>query len=104
MKILVVDDDLELLSLVSFALRQAGYFALEAADGPQALDVFDREQPDLVVLDVNLPGLSGFEVCRRIRERASTPIMMLTVRGGEPDEAGGLDVGADGYLSKPCGP
>src|SRR5574341_2192951 len=104
MKILVVDDDLELLGLVSFALRQAGYFALEAADGPKALDVFNREQPDLVVLDVNLPGLSGFEVCRRIREHADTPIMMLTVRSSEEDEVKGLDLGADDYLTKPFSP
>ncbi len=104
MKILVVDDDLELLGLVSFALRQAGYFALEAADGPKALDVFNRERPDLVVLDVNLPGLSGFEVCRRIREQALTPIMMLTVRGSEEDEVKGLDLGADDYLTKPFSP
>jgi DNA-binding response OmpR family regulator len=101
MKILVVDDDLELLGLVSFALRQAGYFALEAADGPKALEAFSREQPDLVILDVNLPGLSGFEVCRRIREQASTPIMMLTVRSSEEDEVKGLDLGADDYLTKP---
>ena len=104
MKILVVDDDLELLGLVSFALRRAGHFALEAADGPKALDVFNREQPDLVILDVNLPGLSGFEVCRRIREQASTPIMMLTVRGSEEDEVKGLDLGADDYLTKPFSP
>src|SRR5574342_599781 len=104
MKILVVDDDLELLGLVSFALRQAGYFALEAADGPKALDVFKREQPDLVILDVNLPGLSGFEVCRRIRKQASTTIMMLTVRGSEEDQVRGLDLGADDYLTKPFSP
>jgi DNA-binding response OmpR family regulator len=104
MKILVVDDDLELLGLVSFALRQAGYFALEAADGPKALEAFNGEQPDLVILDVNLPGLSGFEVCRRIREQASTPIMMLTVRSGEEDEVKGLDLGADDYLTKPFSP
>lgn len=104
MKILVVDDDLELLSLVSFALRQAGYLALEATDGTKALGTFNREQPDLVILDVNLPGMNGFEVCRRIREQATTPIMMLTVRGSEEDEVKGLDLGADDYLTKPFSP
>lgn len=104
MKILTVDDDLELLSLISFALRQAGYLVVEAADGPTALQVFEREQPDLAILDVNLPGLSGFEVCRQIRAQSATPIMMLTVHNTEEDEVRGLDLGADDYLTKPFSP
>ncbi|HLF28285.1 MAG TPA: response regulator transcription factor [Anaerolineae bacterium] len=104
MKILAVDDDRELLGLISFALRQAGYFVIEATDGVGALNAFEREQPDLVILDVNLPGLSGFEVCRRIREQAATPIMMLTVRSSEEDQVKGLDLGADDYLTKPFSP
>jgi len=104
MKILVVDDDLELLGLIGFALRQAGYLVIPAADGNEALATFEREQPDLVILDVNLPGLDGFEVCRRIRAEAATPIMMLTVRGGEEDQVRGLDGGADDYLTKPFSP
>jgi DNA-binding response OmpR family regulator len=104
MKILVVDDDLELQGLISFALRQSGYLVVGAASGPDALATFDREQPDLVILDVNLPGLSGFDVCRRIREEATTPIMMLTVRSSEEDTVQGLDLGADDYLSKPFSP
>ena len=104
MKILVVDDDLELLGLVSFALRQAGYLVVKASDGNEALAIFEREQPDLVILDVNLPGLSGFEVCRRLRAQSATPIMMLTVRGSEEDEVHGLDSGADDYLTKPFSP
>jgi len=103
-KILAVDDDRELLGLISFALRQAGYFVIEATDGVGALNAFEREQPDLVILDVNLPGLSGFEVCRRIREQAATPIMMLTVRSSEEDQVKGLDLGADDYLTKPFSP
>jgi len=103
-KILAVDDDRELLGLIGFTLRQAGYLAIEAADGPEALAVFEREQPDLVILDVNLPGMNGFEVCRRIREQSATPIMMLTVRSGEEDEVKGLDLGADDYLTKPFSP
>ncbi len=104
MKILIVDDDLELLGLISFALRQAGYLVIEANDGNKALAAFDRELPDLVILDVNLPGMNGFEVCRHIRERAATPIMMLTVHSSEEDEVKGLDLGADDYLTKPFSP
>jgi DNA-binding response OmpR family regulator len=104
MKILVVDDDLELLGLIGFALRQAGYLVITAADGGEALTMFDREQPDLVILDVNLPVLNGFEVCRRIRTEATTPIMMLTVRSSEEDQVHGLDGGADDYLTKPFSP
>ena len=104
MKILVVDDDLELLGLIGFALRQAGYLVVEAADGGAALAAFQREQPDLVILDVNLPVMSGFDVCRRIRAEATTPIMLLTVRSGEEDQVRGLDGGADDYLTKPFSP
>jgi DNA-binding response OmpR family regulator len=104
MKILVVDDDLELLELVGFTLRQAGYLVVEAADGPDALAVFAREQPDLVILDVNLPKLNGFEVCRRLRAESATPIMMLTVRSDEDAQVQGLDLGADDYLTKPFSP
>jgi DNA-binding response OmpR family regulator len=103
-KILVVDDDLSLLSLVTFALRQAGYLAIEAGDGAQAIAAFEREQPDLVILDVNLPGPSGFDVLRHIRTQARTPVMLLTVRGTEEDEVRGLDLGADDYLTKPFSP
>ncbi len=104
MKILVVDDDLSLLSLVTFALRREGYLAIEAVDGTQAIAAFEREQPDLVILDVNLPGASGFDVLRLIRTQARTPVMLLTVRGTEEDEVRGLDLGADDYLTKPFSP
>lgn len=104
MKILVVDDDLELCGLIGFALRQSGYLIVEAGDGPAALTAFDREQPDLVILDVNLPGMSGFDVCRRIRAESLTPILLLTVRSSEEDQVQGLDLGADDYLTKPFSP
>ncbi len=105
MKILAVDDDLELLSLIAFALRQAGYLVVEAQDGPSALSAFDRERPDLVILDVNLPRLDGLEVLKRIRSGGhATPIMMLTVRASEEDQVRGLDLGADDYLTKPFSP
>ncbi len=104
MKILVVDDDQELRGLIGFALRQAGYLVVDAATGPDALRVFEREQPDLAILDVNLPGLSGFDVCKEIRANSEVPIMMLTVRSSEEDQVHGLDLGADDYLTKPFSP
>jgi DNA-binding response OmpR family regulator len=105
MKILVVDDDLELLRLIAFALRQAGYLVVEAQDGPSAINAFERERPDLAILDVNMPRLNGFEVLKRIRAGgSSTPVMMLTVRSAEEDQVRGLDLGADDYLAKPFSP
>jgi len=103
-KILVVDDDLELLSLIGYALRQAGYMVVEASDGQAAVEAFERESPALVILDVNLPRLSGLEVCRRIRNQSKVPIMMLTVRSAEEDQVQALDLGADDYLTKPFSP
>ena len=104
MKILVVDDDLELLGLISYALRQAGYLVVESGDGQAALAAFEREEPNLVILDVNLPRLSGLEVCRQIRAVSKVPVMMLTVRAGEEDQVQALDLGADDYLTKPFSP
>jgi DNA-binding response OmpR family regulator len=103
-KILIVDDDLELLGLIAYSLRQAGYLTVEAKDGPAALAACEREEPQLVILDVNLPLLNGLEVCRRIRQSSRVPIMMLTVRGGEEDQVAALDLGADDYLTKPFSP
>jgi len=103
-KILIVDDDRELRELIGFVLRSAGYPVVEAGDGLEALRQHAAEKPDLVILDVNLPGIDGFEVCRRIRLEADTPVMMLTVRGEEADQVRGLDLGADDYLAKPFSP
>jgi DNA-binding response OmpR family regulator len=104
-KILVVDDDLDLLGLVAYALRQAGFLVVESSDGREALEVFEREEPDLCILDVNLPRLSGFEILGRLREsRPSLPIMMLTVRSAEEDQVKAFDLGADDYLTKPFSP
>ena len=104
MKILIVDDDRELRELVGFVVRRAGYEVVEAGDGPEAVRRHAVERPDLVILDVNLPGFDGFEVCRRIRAESDTPVMMLTVRGEEADQVRGLDLGADDYLAKPFSP
>lgn len=104
MKILIVDDDRELRELIGFVLTRAGYPVVEAGDGLEALRQHAAESPDLVILDVNLPGIDGFEVCRRMRVDSATPVMMLTVRGEEADQVRGLDLGADDYLAKPFSP
>ncbi|HET9766583.1 MAG TPA: response regulator transcription factor [Thermoanaerobaculia bacterium] len=105
MKLLVVDDDPELRPLVGFALRQASYLVVEAASGEEALTLLERELPDLMILDVNMPGIDGFEVLRRARTNGRRlPILMLTVRGEEEDLVRGLDLGADDYLTKPFSP
>ncbi len=105
MKVLVVDDDVELLPLLAFTLRQAGFLALEATDGERALAMIAEEAPDVVILDANMPRLDGFEVCRRLRAAGdATPVLMLTVRREEEDVVRGLDLGADDYLTKPFSP
>ncbi len=104
MKVLVVDDDLELAALIAYALRQAGYLVVEAHDGLEALAAAARESPDLVVLDVNLPRLGGLDVLRRLRATSTTPVLLLTVRAAEEDQVLGLDLGADDYMAKPFSP
>jgi DNA-binding response OmpR family regulator len=104
MKILIADDDRDLLSLIGFALMQAGYLVVRASDGPGAIHAFETESPDLVVLDINMPGASGFQVCEAIRLKSRVPIMMLTVRGEEEDLVRALELGADDYLNKPFSP
>jgi DNA-binding response OmpR family regulator len=100
-KILVVDDEPHMIKLVQANLQAAGYEVLSAADGRTALEASERERPDLVILDIMLPNLDGYEVCRRIREYSAVPILMLTARGSEIDLVHGFDVGADDYLVKP---
>lgn len=104
MKILVADDDSDLLDLVAYALGQAGYLVVKAQDGTDAVERFEAEAPDLVVLDINMPGMSGFDACSIIRGRSTVPIMMLTARGEEQDLVRALDLGADDYLTKPFSP
>lgn len=104
MKILIADDDRDLLDLIGFALGQAGFLVVKAADGVAAVRTFDAESPDLVVLDINMPGASGFQVCEAIRRRSSAPVMMLTVRSEEEDLVKALELGADDYLTKPFSP
>jgi DNA-binding response OmpR family regulator len=104
MKVLVADDDADLRELIAFTLAGAGYLVVKAADGSSAVRRFEEELPDLAVLDINMPGLSGFQVCEAIRARSRVPVMMLTVRGEEADLVRALDLGADDYLSKPFSP
>jgi DNA-binding response OmpR family regulator len=104
LKLLVVDDDADMLAVVSFALRQAGFAVVQANSHGSALAEYRREQPSLVVLDINLPGGSGFDLCQTIRRESAVPIMMLTVRGEEGDLVRALELGADDYLTKPFSP
>jgi DNA-binding response OmpR family regulator len=100
-KILIVEDEPALVDTLEYSLSRQGYKVSVATDGGKALEVARREQPDLIVLDVMLPTLDGFEVCRILRQEMSVPILMLTARADEVDKVVGLEVGADDYLAKP---
>ena len=104
MKLLVVDDDADMLAVVSFALRQAGFPVVGAHSYGTGLAAFHDERPDLAILDINLPGGSGFELCGLLRKQSNAPIMMLTARGEEADLVRALGLGADDYLTKPFSP
>jgi two-component system OmpR family response regulator len=100
-KILIVEDDRNLLDTLKYNLRKEGYNAVAAVDGAEALDVARREKPDLIILDIMLPKLSGFEVCRILRKEMTIPILMLTAKTDEVDKIVGLEIGADDYMTKP---
>lgn len=102
--ILVADDELHLLNTVRAYLENAGYQVITAVDGKEALYAFRRENPDAVILDVMMPELDGFEVARQIRRESQVPILMLTARADEFDQALGLELGADDYVTKPFSP
>src|SRR3990172_6805363 len=103
-KILVVDDEMEIVRLVRAYLERAGFSVVTASEGREALAVFRRERPNLVVLDLNLPGLDGLDVCREMRRASNVPIIMLTARLEETDRLIGLELGADDYVVKPFSP
>lgn len=104
-KILVVDDESRMRKLVKDFLVRKGYDVLEAGDGEEALEVFYRERDiALIILDVMMPKLNGWEVCREVRETSRVPIIMLTAKGDESDELNGFELGADEYISKPFSP
>ncbi|CAL9619646.1 Transcriptional regulatory protein SrrA [Streptomyces sp. enrichment culture] len=103
-RVLVVDDDPTVAEIVTGYLDRAGYLVDRAGDGPEALARAAAHRPDLVVLDLMLPGMDGLEVCRRLRGHGPVPVIMLTARGDEDDRVLGLEVGADDYVTKPFSP
>ena len=102
-KILLVDDDPDVVALLAFVVEQAGYIAFTAQDGVSALDLFERERPDVAVIDINLGRSSGFELLEQLRRRSDLPIILLSARGSEDDKVRGLELGADDYVVKPFG-
>jgi two-component system KDP operon response regulator KdpE len=103
-QILLVDDELSIQRAMAPLLRSRGYGVTLAGTGREALDLFARERPDLLILDLGLPDINGIEVCRKVRELADTPILILSARGEEKDKVAALDQGADDYMTKPFGP
>ena len=103
-KILIADDEQLMRQLVIDFLKPEGYEILEASDGKEALDIYDKEHPDLILLDVMMPGYDGWTVCREIRRESTVPIMMLTAKGEEIDQLFAYDLGADEYITKPISP
>ncbi len=103
-KILVADDEQNIVQLLRMYLRNEGYEVVAAADGRQALERFSQESPDLVLLDLMMPELNGFDVCTEIRKRSDVPVIMLTARSDDIDKIVGLEMGADDYVTKPFNP
>jgi DNA-binding response OmpR family regulator len=103
-RVLIVEDDRTVAEVVTRYLEREGFTVESVADGCEALERADAQPPDLVVLDIMLPGLDGLEVCRRLRSRAPIPVVMLTARGSEEDRVLGLELGADDYVAKPFSP
>ena len=103
-KILVVDDNKEIVYSISELLKYEGYETLKAYDGMEALDIMERENVDLILLDVMMPRMDGWQVCREVRQSSKVPIIMLTARGDERDELLGFELGVDEYISKPFSP
>ncbi len=102
-KILIVDDEKNIVDIIAFNLKKEGYTVIRAADGEEGLEKVFSENPDLILLDIMMPKLDGYEVCKKIREKKNTPIIMLTARAEEVDKVLGLELGADDYVTKPFG-
>jgi two-component system response regulator VicR len=100
-KILIVDDEKNIVDILKFNLKKEGFTTIEAYDGEQAIELALGEKPDLILLDVMLPKMDGFTVCRKLRQSISTPILMLTAKEEEVDKVLGLELGADDYITKP---
>ena len=106
-RILVVDDEIYIVHILEFSLTMEGYSVLTASDGEEALSVIDNERPDLVVLDIMMPKLDGYEVCRRLRgdeQFRELPVILLSAKGRPVDREAGLEAGADDYITKPFSP
>jgi len=99
--VLVVDDDVRMLRMMQRILELEGYKVLRANNGETAIEVFDEETPDLVLLDIVMPGIDGYSLCQRIREFSKVPIIMVTAKGNDEEKVEGLDAGADDYVTKP---
>ena len=102
-KILVVDDEASIVTMLAYNLKKEGYDVVTADDGEVAIEKFESENPDLLLLDIMMPKMDGYEVCRKIREKSNVPIIMLTARADEVDKVVGLEMGADDYVTKPFG-
>ena len=102
-KILVVDDEASIVNIISYNLKKEGYSVITAEDGEQGYELAMSQSPDLILLDIMMPKMNGYEVCRKIRERSNVPIIMLTARADEVDKVLGLEMGADDYVTKPFG-
>ncbi len=103
-KIFVVDDEIKILEVVKSYLEREGFSVITETNGNNVLDTFKKEKPDLVILDLMLPGISGEELCKRIRQFSNVPILMLTAKVQESDKINGFSIGADDYLTKPFSP
>ena len=102
-KILVVDDEKNIVDIIKFNLKREGYEVITAENGREAIEKNEAEKPDLIMLDIMMPEVDGYEACRKIREKYNTPIIMLTARAEELDKVLGLELGADDYVTKPFG-
>lgn len=100
-KILVVDDEQSIMNIIAYNLKKEGYEVVCAEDGEMALEIFNKENPNLVILDIMMPKIDGYGVCKKIRETSPVPIIMLTARSDEVDKVLGLEIGADDYVTKP---
>lgn len=102
-KVLIVDDEKNIVEIIAFNLKKEGYQVLKAADGEEGVKLALAENPDLILLDIMMPRMDGYEACKKIREKKNTPIIMLTARAEEVDKVLGLELGADDYVTKPFG-
>ncbi|MDD4843947.1 MAG: response regulator [Anaerotignum sp.] len=102
-KVLIVDDEKNIVEIIAFNLKKEGYNILKAADGVEGVKLALEENPDLILLDIMMPKMDGYEACKKIREKKNTPIIMLTARAEEVDKVLGLELGADDYVTKPFG-